>query len=382
MIRIADNDFKAPLYRLVKKEKGWIIIFEGPVFEGQTREVFAYYANPGILNNDWNIEKKYPAVILVHGGGGRAFQEWVEKWASRGYSALALDLSARDGLKHFHKPPGPPANMNYKFYNIDNGLNKMWETFSLQAIIKAHSLLLSLPYTDKSRTAIKGISWGGYLTCIAAAFDHRFSAAATVYGCGFWDELSGPAEYFSNMPEKNIKSWLNHLDPKHYLPEVKCPIMFINGNRDFFFDLLPFYKSYRLVPESFRKVLIIPDLPHNHHTAWNLKEVNHFFDHILQSAASLPEINSIKFGDERIAAYCSNFSIPGSAFLYYTKDFDNTNPDRIWYHIPGKIKDKNLVFTNPGNEMEYGFIYLKDENHLSVSSELLINNKTNINHIS
>lgn len=42
---------------------------------------------------------------------------------------------------------------------------------------------------DADKTCLTGISWGGYLTCIVAALDNRFKAAAPVYGCGYMDEL-------------------------------------------------------------------------------------------------------------------------------------------------------------------------------------------------
>jgi len=33
----------------------------------------------------------------VHGAGGKAFKEWIEKWAADEYAALAVDVSATGG---------------------------------------------------------------------------------------------------------------------------------------------------------------------------------------------------------------------------------------------------------------------------------------------
>jgi len=42
----------------------------------------------------------FPGVILIHGGGGTAFADWVHLWARRGYAALAMNLNGS-------RPPAP-----------------------------------------------------------------------------------------------------------------------------------------------------------------------------------------------------------------------------------------------------------------------------------
>ena len=50
-----------------------------------------------------------PAMVLVHGGGGKAFREWAELWAERGYVALAMDLAGHgpDGKRLARRRAGP-----------------------------------------------------------------------------------------------------------------------------------------------------------------------------------------------------------------------------------------------------------------------------------
>ena len=55
----------------------------GETYDGQPTCVFAYYAVPE------DTGQRVPAMVLVHGGGGTAFREWVEIWAERGYAAIA-----------------------------------------------------------------------------------------------------------------------------------------------------------------------------------------------------------------------------------------------------------------------------------------------------
>ena len=47
---------------------------------GQTTEVFAFYASPRTLGL-LDAPVKAPAVVLIHGGGGTAFSDWVWMWA-------------------------------------------------------------------------------------------------------------------------------------------------------------------------------------------------------------------------------------------------------------------------------------------------------------
>src|SRR4051812_15857510 len=62
------------------------VFYEGEPFQGKPTRVFAYYGRP-------KGEGPFPAMVLVHGGGGKAFREWATLWAERGYAALAMDLA-------------------------------------------------------------------------------------------------------------------------------------------------------------------------------------------------------------------------------------------------------------------------------------------------
>ena len=53
--------------------------------------------------------RNFRAVVLVHGGGGTAFSEWVKLWAKRGYAAIAMDL-AGCGPKRVRLDDGGPGH--------------------------------------------------------------------------------------------------------------------------------------------------------------------------------------------------------------------------------------------------------------------------------
>ena len=90
-----------------------------------------------------------------------------------------------------------------KFGAIDQPVTDQWTYHAVADVILAHSLVLSFPEVDPNRTALTGISWGGYLTCIVAGLDDRFKAAVPVYGCGFLDENSVWLGRFAKMSPAN-----------------------------------------------------------------------------------------------------------------------------------------------------------------------------------
>ena len=99
-----DEDFLlTPEYEVVKSDSIESIIFKSLSYKGHRKSVFAYYATPGMLDGNISGDKKLPGIILVHGGGGMAFRDWVVQWENRGYAGLALDTREK-GADRKHIP--------------------------------------------------------------------------------------------------------------------------------------------------------------------------------------------------------------------------------------------------------------------------------------
>jgi len=62
--------------------------YDGEQFRGHPTRVFAYYASPATLDPKTAKGERFPAVVLLHGGGGTAFRDWAKLWAKRGYAAI------------------------------------------------------------------------------------------------------------------------------------------------------------------------------------------------------------------------------------------------------------------------------------------------------
>src|SRR5262249_55020089 len=137
------------------------LFYESEPVDGKPTRVFAYYAQPA------KVEGKLPAMVLVHGGGGKAFAEWPQLWAKRGYIALAMDLAGHgpDGRR---LPDGGPDQKDVpnKLPPQKTDLKTIWSYHAVAAVMRGVSLLQDLPQVDPEKIGITGISWGGYLTCI------------------------------------------------------------------------------------------------------------------------------------------------------------------------------------------------------------------------
>ena len=83
------------------------VYYEGEPLDGKPTRIFAYYARP-------EGSGPFPAMVLVHGGGGKAFAEWALHWAERGYAAIAIDLSG-NGPAGRLPDGGPDQNDAVKF---------------------------------------------------------------------------------------------------------------------------------------------------------------------------------------------------------------------------------------------------------------------------
>src|SRR5688572_13705630 len=85
--------------------------YEGEPFREKPTRVFGYMGRP-----DTGLGP-FPAMVLVHGGGGKAFKDWATHWAKRGYVALAMDLSG-NGLTGPLPDGGPDQSDATKFRNF------------------------------------------------------------------------------------------------------------------------------------------------------------------------------------------------------------------------------------------------------------------------
>ncbi len=335
------------------------VYYTGEPFKGKPTRVFGYYAKPS------SGDGPFPAVLLVHGGGGKAFREWTEHWASRGYCALAMDL-AGNGPNGRLADGGPDQSDDVKFQNFtDKSVSDMWTFHAVAAVIRGNNLLRSFAEVDKDRIAVTGISWGGYLTCIVAGLDDRLKAAVPVYGCGFLHENSVWKEtQFNKMQEEQRTRWVEAFDPSKYLPGVKCPILFLNGTNDFAYPLDSYKKCYELIPGK-KTLSVQVRLPHGH--IWTFGEVDAFVDSYLKKGDPLAGIGEPKINEGKISAPVDSKVELKEGKLHYAKA-SGAWQDREWKSIKAEIKDRRVEAKLPSDRPLVFYLAVTDKRGLSVST--------------
>jgi dienelactone hydrolase len=338
------------------------LFYEGEPFEGKTTRVFAYIARP--TNS---AAGKWPGIVLAHGGGGKAFPAWAEHWAKQGYVAIAMDLSG-NGPDGRLADGGPDQSDKVKFRDFDlHDLRQTWSYHAVAAVVRAHSLLRSLPEVDRERIGLTGISWGGYLTCIVAGIDPRFKVAVPVYGCGFLGENSyWKDKALAKMEPPARELWLKYFDPGQYIGKVRYPILFVNGTTDFAYPLDSYKKTYEQVPARWRNVSVAIDRPHGH--IWTFPEVDAFVASVLRDAPKTirfarPEVNGL-----HIAARINHTTTPKEVSLCYTTDI-GTWQTRKWQSAPARLNGREVTAELPVPRPVTAFLAIKDENGCHFSSE-------------
>ena len=301
-------------------------------------------------------------------------KEWVEKWAREGYAAITCDYG-NTGLSEEGGPA--PSTLDERlaliYDSIANGARAVRAYRTAAISMSAHSLLLSFPEIEKNKTAVTGISWGGFQTCIVSGIDNRFKAAAPVYGCAFHDEIIYKRYIESNMDEEGRELWMSKIDPKNYLIYSQCPTLFINGNNDGSFDIVPFDKTTKLIPKENRHIRITPNMGHDHPIGWRPREIAAFFNSVFEDGTPLAKITGVDRADTMINFSYKSVTTIKEANFYFSNDTININADRIWQSIPAKILEGKIISPYPGEGFMMGFLYITDDRDLSVSSELLIN---------
>jgi dienelactone hydrolase len=242
------------------------IFFDGLPWRGNPTRVFAWLGLPPQRTG------KVPGVVLVHGGGGTAYKEWVKKWNAEGFAAISIAVEGQTD----ERLPGAARGANWKrhaagwparsgiYGDSAEPLPDQWMYHAVASTVLANSLLRSLPEVDAAKVGVCGISWGGIITSTVVGLDTRFAFGIPIYGCG---GLERAAEHYTRALKDNAvyrEVW----EPLRWLPRATMPLLWLTGPRDAHFPLEVQQASYRAAVGP-RLVSVPFDMKHSHPAGWN-----------------------------------------------------------------------------------------------------------------
>jgi len=178
---------------------------------------------------DYDPARKYPLIVLVHGGPSSAV---TASWESRGLSAGAFSA-----LGYFVLQPNPRGSFG-QGEEFTQANRKDFGYGDLRDILGGVDAVLEHYPVDPNRLGITGWSYGGFMTMFAVTQTNRFKAAVAGAGISNWQSYYG---------ENSIDQWMTPFfgatvydDPAmyakssaiNYIKNATTPTLVVVGDRD------------------------------------------------------------------------------------------------------------------------------------------------------
>ena len=327
---------------------------ESDVSLGDTIQTFKFRSAPyGDKENTWVFaaigfplsempEDGYPAIVLVHGGGGYVSKNWINYWTEQGYVALAFDNFGGQLDQNGNKvdnPDGGPKD-NYGGSNLDSVENpdQAWIYHAVYNCIMSNNILRARDDVDENRIVLTGNSWGGYVTCVTAGVDKRFAAFATTNGSGYvYNDTTWQRDGKFGGTQK--EKWISLYDPSSYLPYATKPILFVSGVDDEYFSAYNRQQSANLVKGK----VFYSQRTNITHAAWTKQnETLAFFQHVLYGEDSLALIGNITTNDNVATFAYENKNFSKVNFVYTTST-DKDSHKWEWESV--EVIEENGVYS-------------------------------------
>jgi len=308
--------------------------FDGAFYQDKQTRIFSYYKAP-------KGKGPFPAVVLVHGGGGSAFKEWINKWNDAGFAAISIATEGQTGTltgkkkpkweKHKWAGPRRPGIYN----DSDKPLPDQWMNQSVTATIQAHNLIRSFSEINKDQIGLSGISWGGVITSTVIGFDQRFAFAIPIYGCGF---LDGMKNHYGKALANNA-SYKNVWEPALRINHFKAPTLWMTGLKENNFSLDAQAETYKLLSGRHYQS-IQPKLRHSHKHGWTPKEPYEFARSVINNEPILYFYQQNVSNDSvtiKLNILDNKSEDIEESTLYYTTDTGHTL-ERKWHQLSVTLK--------------------------------------------
>ena len=177
----------------------------------------------------FNPSKKYPAIVLIHGGPQGAWSDsWSYRWnpqpfAARGYVILM---------------PNPRGSAGFGQQFIEQ-ISRDWAGRVYTDIMNGVDKLASMPFVDASRLGAAGGSYGGYMVNWILGHTNRFKALVSHAGIFNFESMAGVTEeqWFTDW-EFGGPYWEHPEDyekwsPHRFVKNFATPTLVSHGELDY-----------------------------------------------------------------------------------------------------------------------------------------------------
>jgi dipeptidyl aminopeptidase/acylaminoacyl peptidase len=183
-----------------------------------------------LLPKEYDPAKKYPLLVLVHGGPAAAAEA---RWGGGG----GLSAAAFSALGYFVLQPNPRGSYG-QGESFTQANRKDFGYGDLRDILAGVDAVEAKYPVDPARVGITGWSYGGFMTMFAVTQTSRFKAAVSGAGLSNWQSYYG---------ENSIDQWMIpyfgasvYDDPAayakssaiNYIRKAKTPTLVVVGDRD------------------------------------------------------------------------------------------------------------------------------------------------------
>ena len=173
--------------------------------------------------------KKYPLLVLVHGGPQGAWNDaWTYRWNAQVFASAGYVVFM----------PNPRGSVGWG-QELTDAINRDWGGKAFDDVMKGTDFAESLPGVEKGRTAAAGASYGGYMINWIAGQTDRFRALVTHDGVfdlvsmyGSTEELWFPEWEFGGPYWANPEGYARH-NPRDFVKNFKTPTLVVHGEKDY-----------------------------------------------------------------------------------------------------------------------------------------------------
>ncbi|WP_236882412.1 S9 family peptidase [Clostridioides difficile] len=177
---------------------------------------------------DYEVGKKYPAVLVIHGGPrltyGPYFMHEMQVFASAGYFVFFCNPRGSEGRGNAF------ADIRKQFGDIDY----------IDFMEFTDTVLEKYTDIDKTKLAVEGGSYGGFMTNWIIGHTNRFAVACAQRSIANWSGMEGTTDigYYFCKGQTGASHMENHelqwkQSPLAYADKCVTPTLFLHGEKDY-----------------------------------------------------------------------------------------------------------------------------------------------------